>query len=219
MGKDSTSCKEAIANWQNFEVERMTKQNEEAKAKDEDPPHPEPVTKPDPKTAEKVSLICQLPSIKKMDNKLNDLEACTHLSLSTNAIDRIAPLGGCKRLQILSLGRNNIKNVSKLDDVAGTLEQLWLSYNQIEKLDGFSHMKVLRVIYLSNNSIKSFDELSKLRELPKLEEMLLLGNPIYEEMPANEIRIEVIRRLPNLKKLDGKVVTEAERQDALKRAA
>jgi dynein axonemal light chain 1 len=67
---------------------------------------------------------------------------------------------------------------------------------------------------MSNNRIKNFDELSKLSVLPHLEDLLLVGNPIYENLSTEESRKEVISRLPNLKKLDGDVVTEAERAAA-----
>lgn len=194
MGKDATTCKDAIAFWQ-------TKGLEEGEEKK------------DPSTAEKVALMCMLPSIKKMDSKLQDLVACTHLSLSTNCIDRIQPLG-LKNLKILSLGRNNIKKIEKLDDLGATLEELWISYNQIEKLDGLSNMRALRVIYMSNNNIKQFSEIEKLAGLPALEEILLLGNPIYDD-PSIDGRKEVIKRLPKLKKLDGSVVSETEKQEAL----
>ena len=116
----------------------------------------------DPTLAKKVSLICQLPSIKKMEPTLNVLTACEHLSLSSNAIDRLIPLTGLKSLKVLSLGRNQLKKIEKLEDNAATLEELWLSYNQIDKLEGLTGMKKLRVLYLSNNAIKSFDELIKL---------------------------------------------------------
>lgn len=195
MGKDSMTCKEAIQFWAG------------------NVPEGEP--KRDPATAEKVELFCMLPSIKKMDNKLNDLSACTHLALSTNCIDRMQPLPGLKNLKILSLGRNNIKRVEKLDDVAGHLEELWISYNQIEKLDGFSSMRCLRTIFMSNNHIKNFDELLKLATLDKLEKLLLLGNPCYDDLSQAEARREVIRRLPKLKQLDGVLITEKEKQDAL----
>lgn len=82
--------------------------------------------------------------------------------MSTNAIERIGSLAGLKNLKILSLGRNNIKKLEKMEDVAATLEQLWISHNSIEKLDGLSSCKQLRVLYMSNNCIKQFDELLKL---------------------------------------------------------
>lgn len=167
-----------------------------------------------PETSEHVSLICQLPSLKKMDNKLNELVSCTHLSLSTNAIERLAPLTHLKKLKILSVGRNNIKKVEKLDDLGGHLEELWISYNLIEKLDGFANLHNLKVLFMSNNSLANFDELLKLRDLPLLEHILLLGNPFYEELSDAEQRIQVIKRLPNIKKLDGVMITSAERTAA-----
>jgi dynein light chain 1 len=81
-----------------------------------------------------VKLYCQLPPIAKMDNSLNSLASCEHLALSTNCIDRMIPLSGMKCLRILSLGRNAIKKIEKLEDVAETLEELWISYNQVRTI-------------------------------------------------------------------------------------
>ena len=106
-----TSCKDAIKNW-----EAKTGQNAAE--------------------ATEVKLICQVPPVEKMDDSLNQLENCTKLSLSTNAIERMNALPKLKNLKILSLARNNIKRIMALEDVGQTLEELWLSYNQIEKLDG-----------------------------------------------------------------------------------
>lgn len=62
------------------------------------------------------------------------LHACRHLALSSNNIDKISSLAGMDNLQILSLGRNLLKKIENLDPVATTLTQLWISYNQIDKL-------------------------------------------------------------------------------------
>ena len=97
-----------------------------------------------------------------MDNSLCSLKRCEKLSLSTNTIDRIGSLSGMTNLRILSLGRNNIKKIERLEEVAGTLEQLWISYNQIASLDGLSCLTNLKVLYCSNNNIKSFSELEKI---------------------------------------------------------
>ncbi len=60
--------------------------------------------------------------------------ACRHLALSTNCIEKISSLSGLDNLRILSLGRNLIKKLENLDAVADTLEELWISYNQIGSL-------------------------------------------------------------------------------------
>ena len=112
--------------------------------------------------AEHVKLMAQHPPIDRMDDSLNSLENCTRLSLSTNAIDRMIALPKLKNLKILSLARNNIKRIMALEDVGQTLEELWLSYNMIEKLDGLQPCIRLHTIYVSNNKIKSWDEVGKL---------------------------------------------------------
>ncbi len=49
-----------------------------------------------------------------------------------------------------------------MEDVAGTLEELWLSYNQINSLDGISALTNLTTLYMSNNQLKMWSELDKL---------------------------------------------------------
>ncbi|CAK0784031.1 hypothetical protein CVIRNUC_007234 [Coccomyxa viridis] len=84
--------------------------------------------------AEKVDLTAQVPSIEKMDASLGVLKACRHLSLSTNNVDRIAGLNGMASLEILSLGRNQVKKLEGFDGISETLQQLWISYNMLEKM-------------------------------------------------------------------------------------
>jgi dynein light chain 1 len=150
-----------------------------------------------------------------LDNSLNTLKNCEHLSLSTNCIDRLIPLSGMKKLRILSLGRNQLKKIEKLDDVSDTLEELWLSYNQINSLDGVSGLTNLTTLYLSNNLIKTWDELDKLATLPKLRDVLFHGNPIYDNLSKEETRLNVLRRLPKVAKIDGDMVKQTEREAVL----
>lgn len=134
------------------------------------------------------------------------------LALSTNNIDRISSLAGMGKLKILSLGRNLIKKIEKLEDVASTLEELWISYNQINSLDGLQGCTNLTTLYISNNLIKSWAELDKLAGLPNLRDVLFVGNPIYDEMPKEQARIEVLKRLPQVAKIDGDMVKPTERE-------
>lgn len=167
-----------------------------------------------------VKLYCQMPPITKMDASLGSLVNCERLALSTNSIDRINPLTGMSKLKILSLGRNVIKKIEKLEDVAGTLEELWLSYNNISTLDGLSHLTNLTTLYLSNNAIKSWAELDKLADLKNLKDLLLVGNPIYDEFEKGpQCRIEILKRLPDLAKIDGDMVKPAERELAIQQIA
>jgi dynein light chain 1 len=49
-----------------------------------------------------------------------------------------------------------------LEDIAGSLEELWVSYNQINSLDGLQTCTNLTTLYISNNLIKAWTELDKL---------------------------------------------------------
>lgn len=115
-----------------------------------------------------------------------------------------------KNLRILSLGRNYIKQISGLEGVSDTLEELWLSYNLIEKLKGINCLKKLRVLYLSNNLIKDWVEFNRLQDLVTLEELLFVGNPLVEGLEEVVWKSEAAKRLTNLKKLDGETVVREE---------
>lgn len=156
--------------------------------------------------------------IDKMDSSvLSGLKKCRHLALSTNNIDKISSLQGLVSLEVLSLGRNQIKRLENLDSVADTLRQLWISYNLIEKLNGIEKCKKLKVLYISNNKIEKWQEIERLRELPELEDLLLVGNPIERATKDAGLnwRVEVVKRLPSLKRLDGKPVLDEDREGDL----
>jgi hypothetical protein len=63
--------------------------------------------------------------------------------------------------------------------------------------------------------IKSFDELEKLKVNDQLRDVLFVGNPMYAEAGSKEkARIEILRRLPNLVKIDGEFVKPTEKEEA-----
>lgn len=87
-----------------------------------------------PASLEVAPLFGQCPPLETMDPApLARLAACTRLSLSTNAIDRVAGLGGMPRLTSLSLGRNALRRLDGVEAATG-LQELWVSYNQLDKL-------------------------------------------------------------------------------------
>lgn len=157
-----------------------------------------------------VSLSFQWPPIEKMDNALASLTNCEKLSLSTNMIEKIAGIGTLKNLRILSLGRNIIKGFSGLEPLGDTLEELWISYNLIEKMKGINAMKNLRVLYMSNNLVRDWNEFNKLQDLVNLQDLVFVGNPLYESVEMEQWRSEVARRLPTLEKLDGEPIIRTE---------
>lgn len=206
----STSIKEAISI---FEKEEYLRRLEEVPEDRRDEVQPV-VAVEEPK----VLLIGLLPPITKMDKDITQLKECTHLALSTNAIEKIGTgLKELKKLKILSLGRNNIRKLEQLD-IPG-LEQLWISYNKIDKLTGLDKLKNLRVLYISNNMINSWSEIDRLaNQCPELTDVLFVNNPLQVgEASEEEYRIKMIMRLPKITRLDGVFVKLSEREEAEKR--
>jgi dynein light chain 1 len=152
--------------------------------------------------------------INKLDATLASLKNCERLALSTNQIDRMAPFTGMEKLRLLSLSRNAIKKIERLEDVAETLEELWMSYNQVSSLDGLGSCSKLQVLYLGNNKITDWNELDKLAGLPSLREVLFTGNPIYDGMEKAAAKLQVIKRIPNIQKVDNDMVSPGERDAA-----
>nr|CAD7442777.1 unnamed protein product [Timema bartmani] len=110
-----------------------------------------------------------------------------------------------------------------MEAIGETLEELWLSYNLIEKIKGVGVLKRLKVLYLSNNIVKDWPEFNKLQEIPNLEDLVFVGlykslgrNPLSESYDENMWRAEAIKRLPNLKKLDGEPVIREETSTEIK---
>merc|ERR1712178_258248 len=166
-----TTCAQAIKLWE---------QNTGKKASDEE-------------DVRLCPIVYQQPLIEKMDASLSTLKKCRHLRLSSNSIDKISSLSGMDSLEILSLGRNQIKKFENLDGVADTLQQLWISYNNLEKLNGIEKLSALRVLYMSNNKVDKWSEFERLQQLPNLTELLFVGNPLQRKHEEEgNWRIEVL---------------------------
>ena len=164
-------------------------------------------------------LLCGLPMIgyppiEKMDQSLHQLVNVKQLSLSTNSIEKMIPLAPLRNLEILSLGRNMIKKIEGLEAVSATLRELWLSYNQINTLDGLDSCYRLEVLFMSNNKIgedskgkptfdRGWGEIDKLTCLPELKDVLFVGNPMYEGLTKKEQREMVTMRIPSVMTVDG----------------
>lgn len=206
----ATSVKEAIEKFETDEWKRRTlEMSEEQKAE-----FPKLVAAQE----RVVLLIGMLPPIVKMDKDITQLAACEHLGLSTNAIEKIGPgLKELKNLKRLSMGRNAIRKLEQLD--IPQLEELWLSYNKIDKLSGLDKLKNLKVLYMSNNQISNWTEIERLaNQCPELVDVLFIGNPIYTNAPTElDYRYMMLQRLPKLSKLDGVPVEPEEREEAERR--
>jgi dynein light chain 1 len=151
---------------------------------------------------EEISLQFQAPPIKTMTERLAQLANCKKLSISTNNIEEIGFLP--PRVEILAIGRNMLKRLDKIDRAAATLQQLWMSYNNVKSFAPLAACKRLRVLYAAYNNIDKLSEIDRLGQLPNLEDVVLIGNPIMLDLTKKgTYRAEMIKRLKKLQVLDG----------------
>ncbi|KAK2587605.1 hypothetical protein KPH14_003732 [Odynerus spinipes] len=163
--------------------------------------------------AKEVIISFQWPPMEKMDNNLAALAKVEKLSLSSNTIERISGINSLKHLRVLSVARNCIKSFSGLEAVGDHLEELWISYNMIEKTKGVNMLKALKVLYIGNNLIRDWVEFNRFQEIPNLEDLLFINNPLWESMDTDTWRTQATKRLPNLKKLDSIPIVRATDDD------
>uniref|UniRef100_A0A3Q3E380 Dynein axonemal light chain 1 n=1 Tax=Labrus bergylta TaxID=56723 RepID=A0A3Q3E380_9LABR len=191
----ATTVKEALAKW----GEKSGEQASEATA---------------------IKLYGQIPPIEKMDASLSTLTNCEKLSLSTNCIEKITNLNGLSEYCLHTYIQYNFTthihtcHIHMTEAVGETLEELWISYNVIEKLKGIHSMKKLKVLYISNNLVKDWGEFVRLADLPCLADLVFVGNPLEEKYSAEGTWMdEASKRLPKLRKLDGTPVIKEEEEE------
>lgn len=59
---------------------------------------------------------------------------------------------------------------------------------------------------MGNNLVKDWSEFQKLNEIPNLEELVFVGNPLVEPLEEEVWRKEAAKKILQLKKLDGEPV-------------
>ena len=136
------------------------------------------------------------------------------VALHQEEIEKIENIGFlCKHIKILLLQNNIISKIENLNKLK-ELEYLNLALNNISRIEGLERCESLKKLDLTVNFI-DFDEfetsLSNLSSNYNLEDLYLVGNPVQSQLDKSKYRLFVITLLPQLKQLDGTVITSTER--------
>merc|ERR1712130_500146 len=113
---------------------------------------------------------------------------------------------------------NDLTNLQGLFDAFGRsienfvgVQWLDLSFNEITGIDEhLSPLVSLKVLYLHGNRISNMKDIQNLAKLEQLAGLTLHANPV-ERKP--NYRCQIIKLLPNLKKLDFVSITKQERRE------
>lgn len=116
----------------------------------------------------------------------------------------------CDKLNViknLNLWGSDIEDISCVASVPN-LEVISFAVNKIKTLKPFSKLAYLRELYLRKNNISNIKEINHLRDCFSLKTLSLNENPICDNPNYRQI---VIKALPQLIKLDDKVISAEER--------
>ncbi|XP_070205078.1 leucine-rich repeat-containing protein 43-like isoform X2 [Littorina saxatilis] len=120
--------------------------------------------------------------VTEVDARLLQLENLTELTLTANFIRRVNSKHLPKSLQVLELYANEISDISGLCVRPPLLLHLGLGYNSICFIDDYitgDYWPALLSLDLSNNNLTDLlDIVRKVYTLPKLRNLILLGNPL-----------------------------------------
>ncbi|XP_076173977.1 uncharacterized protein LOC143149953 isoform X5 [Ptiloglossa arizonensis] len=123
---------------------------------------------------------------------------------------RVSDFSAVKKLNCWGNELTDVTILRKMKNV----EVLSLSVNNINTLADFQYCLNLQDLFVRKNDIKDLNEVCYLQSLPNLRNLWLGENPCAEK---DGYRLAVLRALPNLQKLDDKVVSSEEVQTALTR--
>jgi len=171
-------------------------------------------------TEEKCGLRA-LPSLEELDvsnNELQDfcgLQDCTLRDLkllraTNNNIAKIEYINHLRSLRELDLRANKVRQFDLYCfNNLHSIRILRLDENGIRSISNLGSLEKLQKLFLSGNRLTDLFELDRLYDFERLEELVLTGNPITRK---NMYRLSVIKRLPTLRVLDDKDVTQEERE-------
>lgn len=113
-------------------------------------------------------------------------------------------------IKSLNLWGNDLEDITCVSGVP-YLEVISLAVNKIRTLKPFSKLLYLRELYMRKNNIASFNELEFLKGCQSLKTLTLNENPICDNPNYRKL---VIRALPQLIKLDDKIISTEEMNQA-----
>lgn len=166
----------------------------------------------------------QLQLLEVDDNQIDKMSDFYHPSLriltaSRNLITMFASSSGDRLnegLEVLDVSNNAVISLLGID-VFPNLKVLNISGNQLTSLDGIEKLEKLERLDISNNQIPNVKALQTLAKLPNLKILVALENKaVYEAFPpeGDEMLMEVLSMLPNLKAFDQRIITLHERAAA-----
>ena len=132
------------------------------------------------------------------------------LVLRENSLSKIDSINHMEYLTFLDVSFNKLRNCDRT--TIGNLPSLQVflcDNNYLKNINGFEKFFSIQSISFENNKIPDYNSLEKLASLSNLKDLALGNNPVSKSI---NYRNTIIRMFPGLLKLDGKEITNEERE-------
>eukprot|EP00933_Yihiella_yeosuensis_P014564 TRINITY_DN13012_c1_g1_i1.p1 TRINITY_DN13012_c1_g1~~TRINITY_DN13012_c1_g1_i1.p1 ORF type:complete len:884 (+),score=159.60 TRINITY_DN13012_c1_g1_i1:180-2831(+) len=146
---------------------------------------------------------------------IEKLEALKHLDvldLHSNRINEIKNLGHLSCLRVLNLAGNQLREIQSLSGLR-SLSELNIRRNSLLNIEGIQGVPQLQRLFASHNRISVLEGVVELGCLKQVKEVALDGNPVSGNF-SKVYRGHIVSLCPSLENLDGKEVSNQDREDS-----
>ncbi|XP_059816223.1 protein phosphatase 1 regulatory subunit 7-like [Hypanus sabinus] len=121
-----------------------------------------------------------------------------YLFLQSNRLTKIEGMQGLVNLQELYLSHNGIEVIEGLENNK-KLTTLDIANNRVKKIENVSHLTELQEFWMNDNLIDHWSDLDELKNAKDLQTIYLEGNPLQKDP---HYRRKVILSLPSVRQID-----------------
>eukprot|EP01012_Entosiphon_sulcatum_P022397 TRINITY_DN2733_c0_g1_i1.p1 TRINITY_DN2733_c0_g1~~TRINITY_DN2733_c0_g1_i1.p1 ORF type:complete len:1527 (-),score=315.85 TRINITY_DN2733_c0_g1_i1:41-4621(-) len=141
-----------------------------------------------------------------------DVYHVVYVNLFQSGIKKMEAFQLFSNLRVLILSFNEIQRIECVQDLP-QLEHLDLSFNLIKRIDGLKGLNALHTLELNNNLLFRPEDIGVIKRcLPQLTVLNLANNALCE---MKSYRWTVLRKLPQLQRLDGEILTADDKAAAV----
>ena len=132
------------------------------------------------------------------------------LILRENSLSKIDCINNMEYLTFLDVSFNKLRNCDRSSiGVLPSLQVFLCDNNYLKNINGFDKFYSIQSLSFENNKIPDYNSLEKLATLENLKDLAIGNNPVTKSI---NYRNSIIRMFPNLLKLDGKTITNEEKE-------
>ncbi|KAL2534260.1 Leucine-rich repeat (LRR) family protein [Abeliophyllum distichum] len=101
-------------------------------------------------------------------SKWHTISALEELVLRDNQLKKIPDVSIFKQLLVFDVSFNEISSLNELSNVSSTLKELYVSKNEVTKMEEIEHFPLLQILELGSNRLRVMENLQNLTSLQEL---------------------------------------------------